>query len=41
MNNTHMIGLYVTFIFMVFLAILPYFVIKYVQKRGRDGSQKD
>ena len=34
-NDTHMIGIYVTFIFMIFLAILPYFVIKYVKKKGR------
>ncbi len=38
MNDTHMIGLYVTFFFMVILAIFPYFVIKYVQKKGRDGK---
>ncbi len=41
MNDTHMIGLYATFVFMVFLAVLPYFVIKYVQKRGRDATKED
>jgi len=41
MDNTHMVGLYTTFVFMVLLAILPYFVIKYVQKRGRDGQIKE
>jgi len=38
MNDTHMIGLYVTFIFMIFLAVMPYFVIKYVKKKGRKRS---
>jgi len=41
MNDTHMIGLYATFVFMIFLAVLPYFVIKYIKKRGRDGISKD
>ncbi len=41
MSDTHMIGLYATFIFMIFLALLPYVVIKYVKKRGRDGIKKD
>ena len=40
MNDTHMIGLYVTFAFMVFLAVLPYFVIRYMQKRGRDRDSR-
>lgn len=38
MNDTHMIGLYATFFFMVLLAILPYGVIKYMKKKGRDGK---
>ncbi len=40
MNDTHMIGLYATFVFMVILSIMPYFVIKYIKKRGRDGTPK-
>ncbi len=40
MNDTHMIGLYATFVFLIFLTVMPYFVIKYVQKRGRDGIEK-
>ncbi|BCD59702.1 MULTISPECIES: hypothetical protein [unclassified Nitratiruptor] len=40
MSDTHMIGLYATFIFMIILAIMPYVVIKYVKKRGRDGLKK-
>jgi len=39
-NNVHMIGIYVTFIFMIFLAVMPYFVIKYVKKKGRSGQTK-
>lgn len=41
MNDTHMIGLYVTFAFMILLAVLPYIVIKYVKKRGRDGVREE
>jgi len=40
MNDTHMLGIYITFGFMIFLAILPYVVIKYVKKQGRI-SDKD
>lgn len=37
-NDTHMIGLYATFFFMIFLAVMPYFVIKYIKKKGRRGK---
>ncbi|WP_281951412.1 hypothetical protein [Nitrosophilus kaiyonis] len=41
-NNVHMIGAYATFIFMIFLAVMPYFVIKYVKKKGRKTpTEKD
>ena len=40
-NNVHMIGIYVTFIFMIFLTVMPYFVIKYVKKKGRRYNRKD
>ncbi len=40
MSDTHMIGLYATFIFMIILAIMPYVVIKYMKKRGRDSEVK-
>jgi len=39
MSDTHMIGLYATFGFMIFLALLPYFVIRYMKRRGRDRSR--
>ncbi len=39
-NDVHMIGLYTTFVFMIFLAVMPYLVIKYVKKRGRSGQTK-
>ena len=38
MSDTHMIGLYATFVFMVILALMPYVVIKYMKKRGRDSD---
>ncbi|SMC09036.1 hypothetical protein [Nitratiruptor tergarcus] len=40
MNDTHMIGLYATFFFMIILAIMPYVVIKYMKKCGRDSEVK-
>ncbi|BCD61545.1 hypothetical protein NitYY0826_C0400 [Nitratiruptor sp. YY08-26] len=40
MNDTHMIGLYATFLFMIILALMPYVVIKYMKKRGRDSEVK-
>ncbi len=40
MNDTHMIGLYATFAFMIFLAVMPYVVIRYMKKRGRDRDLK-
>ena len=40
MNDTHMLGLYATFAFMIVLAVMPYFVIKYMKKRGRDTDAR-
>jgi hypothetical protein len=34
-NDTHMIGAYATFIFMIFLLILPFAVVKFVKKRKK------
>ena len=41
MSDFHMVGLYATFVFMIILALMPYVVIKYIKKRGRDGIKKD
>jgi len=38
-NNFHMVGLYVTFIFMIFLAVMPYFIIKYIKKQKKDKNR--
>ncbi len=40
MSDTHMIGLYATFVFMIILALIPYVVIKYMKKRGRDTDMR-
>ena len=38
-NGTHMIGIYATFVFMIFLMLLPFIVIKYVKKKGRKNNE--
>ncbi len=41
MDDTHMIGLYATFIFLIFLTVMPYFVIKFVQKSRKRDKEKE
>gem|GEM_PF-2156425 len=39
-DDTHLIGLYVTFVFMIFLLVMPYIVIKYVKRTSRRTKQQ-